>query len=144
MSEIGTTAVSGPLAEAEEISVGGFNKYVGPLYRLSDGADGAKRYAFAVTEKHMNAGGTVHGGMLMGFADVSMSRTARLVIASRSCSTVSLTCDFLAAGKLTDVIESRVRVTRSTRTLVFMSAEIVTEERLLLTASGVWKMHLRK
>ena len=128
-------------ADAENISAGGFNKYVGPLYRLADGADGSRRYAFAVAEKHMNAAGTLHGGMLMAFADVSMSRTARQARNAASCSTVSLSCDFLAHGKLGDAIESRVRVTRSTRTMVFMSAEIRADNHLLLmTASGVWKI----
>ena len=126
--------------DAENISAGGFNKYVGPLYRLAGGEDESHRYAFVVTEKHMNAAGTVHGGMLMAFADVSMSRTTRQVTHAKSCSTVSLTCDFLSPGHFGDRIESHVRVTRSTRTMVFMSAEITAGDRLLMTASGVWKI----
>ncbi len=128
------------LDSAEPISLAGFNKHVGPLYRLADGADGSRRFAFAVSDKHMNAGGTVHGGMLMAFADVSMSRTTRLVAKAGSCSTVSLACDFLAAGKAGDAIESRVRVTRRTRNLMFLSAEVFAGDRLLLTASGIWKV----
>jgi uncharacterized protein (TIGR00369 family) len=125
--------------DAEDVSLGGFNKFVGPLYRLPD--DGERtRFAFAVADKHMNAAGTVHGGMLMSLADVSMSRTSRDTTKAESCSTVALSCDFLAPGRLGDVIESRVRVTRRTRTLVFLSAEVSAGGRLLLTASGVWKL----
>ena len=124
---------------AEDISLRGFNKFVGPLYRLPD-EGGVTRHAFLVAEKHMNAAGTVHGGMLMALADVSMSRTSRLTTDAQSCSTVALSCDFLAPGRLGDVIESRVRVTRRTRTLVFLSAELSVGERLLMTASGVWKL----
>jgi len=127
-------------AGAENISAGGFNKYVGPLYRLAGGEESATRFAFEVTEKHMNAADTAHGGMLMAFADVSMSHTTRQVAKAKSCSTVSLTCDFLSPGRLGDLIESRVRVTRCTRTMVFMSAEISADDRLLMTASGVWKI----
>ena len=66
--------------DAEVASTGGFNKYVGPLYRLKDLEDGAvKRFAFAAAEQHMNGSGTVHGGMLMTFMDTSMSRTSRLI-----------------------------------------------------------------
>jgi acyl-coenzyme A thioesterase PaaI-like protein len=53
---------------------------------------------------------------------------------------VALTCDFLAPGRLGEVIESRIRVTRRTRTMVFLSAEVAAGERLLLVASGVWKI----
>jgi uncharacterized protein (TIGR00369 family) len=127
--------------EAELASTGGFNKYVGPLYRLPDAEEGAvKRFVFAVADKHMNGSGTVHGGMLMSFADLAMSRTARLVSGAKSCSTVALNCDFVGPGKLGDTIEARVRVTRQTRTLVFVSAELATDGRTLLVATGLWRI----
>ncbi len=126
--------------DAQIASTGGFNHYVGPLYRLSDLEDGAvKRFAFAAAEQHMNGSGTVHGGMLMTFMDTSMSRTSRLISAATGTSTVSLTCDFVSPAKLGDVIESRVRVTRRTRTIVFLSAELVTDGRTLMVGTGVWK-----
>ncbi|MBV8800010.1 MAG: PaaI family thioesterase [Alphaproteobacteria bacterium] len=126
-------------ADAEEISLGGFNKFVGPLYRLPD-EEGRALYVFQIGPKHMNAAGTVHGGMLMAFADVAMSRTARLVTGAGTCSTVSLVCDFLRPGRLGEVVEARVRVTRKARTLVFLAAELCGETDLLLTASGTWKI----
>ena len=126
---------------AEPISVGGFNKYIGPLYRLPDEDAGrVKRFAFLVADKHMNAVATVHGGMLMSFVDVSMSRTVRLITEAARCSTVSLNCDFVGPGKLGDLIESRVRLTRRTRSLVFLSAEIAAAHRLLVSAAGLWKI----
>jgi uncharacterized protein (TIGR00369 family) len=127
--------------DAELASTGGFNEYVGPLYRLPDLEEGAvKRFAFVAAEHHMNGAGTVHGGMLMTFMDTSMSRTSRLISDAKSTATVSLTCDFVAPAKLGDVIESRVRVTRRTRTIVFLSCELVCGERVLMVGSGVWKI----
>jgi uncharacterized protein (TIGR00369 family) len=125
--------------EAEIASTGGYNKYVGPLYRLPDSADGP-RFAFVAAAQHMNGSGSVHGGMLMSFADTAMSRTARLTMGAKSCSTVSLNCDFVGPGKLGDAIEARVRVTRRTRSMVFVSAELVAGERILLVATGLWKI----
>ncbi|HEY4115175.1 MAG TPA: PaaI family thioesterase [Rhizomicrobium sp.] len=125
---------------AEDISTSGFNRFIGPLYRLPDGESGERRYCFPVADKHMNAAGAVHGGMLMAFLDISMSRTSRLESGAATCSTVSLACDFLAPGRLGDLILSRVRVSRRTRTMVFMSAETWAGDRLLLTAQGVWKV----
>ena len=88
----------------------------------------------------MNSSGSLHGGVLMTFADIAMSQTSRAATGAESCSTVSLSCDFIGPGKLGDVLEARVRVTRRTRTMVFLSAEIVCGERMLGTATGLWKI----
>jgi uncharacterized protein (TIGR00369 family) len=124
---------------AEEIPFVGYNKYIGPMYRLPD-ADGLHRFCFRVEERHMNCAGTVHGGMLMSLADISMSRAARDGTDAQNSSTVSLSCDFVGPGKLGDVIEAHVRVTRRTRTIVFLSADILSGGHTLLVASGVWKI----
>ncbi len=126
---------------AELASGGGFNQFIGPFYRLPDREDGAvHRFCFAAAEKHMNASGSVHGGMLMSFLDVAMSRSTRLGTGAQRLSTVALTTDFVGPGRLGEVIEARVRITRRTRTIVFLSAELVTGERLLVTATGLWKI----
>ena len=125
---------------AENVSMRGFNLYIGPIWQISKSADGmSARFAFVPDAKHMNGAGTVHGGMLMAFADVAMSRTARLG-PERGSNTVSLTADFVGPGKQGELIEAHVRVSRRTRTLVFMSADIVAEGRMLLVATGVWKL----
>jgi len=126
---------------AENISSGGFNLYAGPFWRLAANADGmGARYGFVAEPKHMNGAGAVHGGLLMTFADVAMSRTARTAAGVDACNTVSLTADFIGPGKLGELIEAIVRVTRRTRTLVFESADIVSGDRVLLVATGLWKI----
>jgi uncharacterized protein (TIGR00369 family) len=126
-------------SDAESISTAGFNLHAGPFYRLGDDGD-TRRFAFVAAEKHMNAAGSVHGGLMMTFADIAMSRTSRIVSGAKSCSTVALSCDFVGPGRLGDLIEARVRATRQTRTLVFLSAEIVAAERTLLVATGLWRI----
>ena len=126
----------------EEIVTTGFNKFIGPFYRLPDSSDGGSRFGFIATARHMNAAGTVHGGMLATFLDVSMSRTARLASRAASCSTISLSCDFLAPGRLGDSIESYVKITRKARMIVFLSAQALVGDQLLVTAQGVWKLAL--
>jgi acyl-coenzyme A thioesterase PaaI-like protein len=120
-------------------STGGFNQFAGPFYRLRDEGE-VRRFAFIALDKHMNAAGSVHGGLLMTFADIAMSRTSRLISGAQSCSTVSLSCDFASAGRLGDLIEIRVRVTRQTRTLVFLSSEIVANDAVLMVANGLWRI----
>ena len=127
--------------EAEEISSVGYNRFVGPFYRLPDAeGGGVRRFAFVVAEKHMNAAGSVHGGMLMSFADFAMSQSARHGTQATGGSTVSLNCDFVGPGRLNDVIEARVRVTRRARTMVFLSGEFAAGDRLILVATGLWKL----
>jgi uncharacterized protein (TIGR00369 family) len=133
--------VSGMPDGAVNVSTGGFNRFVGPLFRLPETpGDEIRRFAFLVTDKHMNSAGTVHGGMLMAFADVAMGQTARAATGAKSCSTVSLNCDFVGPGRLGDTIEARVKVTRRARTMVFLSAELVTGDRTVLVATGLWKV----
>lgn len=124
---------------AENVSMAGFNLHAGPFYRLSD-EGGTRRFAFVAAEKHMNAAGSVHGGLLMTFADVAMSKTSRLATGAKSCSTVSASCDFVGPGRLGDLVEIRVRVTRRARTLVFLSANIEAQGRTLMVATGLWKI----
>ena len=125
--------------EAENVSRGGFNLFAGPVWRLP--AEGeTRRFALLVEQKHMNSSGSLHGGVLMTLADIAMSQTSRAASGAESCSTVSLTCDFIGPGKLGDVIEARVRVTRQTRTMIFLSADIICGERVLAVATGLWKI----
>jgi uncharacterized protein (TIGR00369 family) len=130
---------------AENVSIVGFNHFVGPIYRLSVDADGmGGRFGFIAEQKHMNSAGSVHGGMLMTFADVAMSQVTRLGVprdtAPKSGGTVSLTADFVGPARLGELIEAKVRVTRRTRTIAFMSADIFCGDRPILVATGLWKI----
>lgn len=119
----------------------GFNRFVGPFFRFADADAGTiRRFAFVIGDKHMNAAGSVHGGMLMAFVDMAMGQTARLETGGAGGSTVSLNCDFVGPGRLHDVVEARVRVTRRARTMIFLTAELFARDRLLLVATGLWKV----
>jgi len=134
-----TDALAGLEPEARNVSRRGFNLHNGPIYELPPRGD-IYRFAFVPQTKHMNGSGNVHGGMLMGFADTAMSRTARAVSGSERSTTVSLNCDFAQAGKKDAPIEARTRAVRKTRTFVFLSAEIVQGDAVLAIATGLWKI----
>ena len=53
--------------------------------------------------------------------------------------TVQLDIHFVDAVRVGDFVEARCTVVRRTRTLVFMSAELVVGERVVATANGIWK-----
>ncbi|WP_439815783.1 PaaI family thioesterase [Zavarzinia sp. CC-PAN008] len=129
------TTVAGAATAAEP----GYTRMIGPYGKVAD-RTGAMRYGFIVEGRHLNANDIVHGGMLMSFADHLLSRSAYDGAGRRMCSTVSLNCDFVAPGKPGDCIFGDARVTRATKTLVFVTGEIRNEERILMSAHGVWKV----
>jgi acyl-coenzyme A thioesterase PaaI-like protein len=125
--------------DAENISIGGYNLHAGPIWRLAAEGD-LRRFALVIANKHLNGGGNVHGGLLMTFADIAMSQTARATSGAPSCSTVSLTCDFVGPAGLGEILDARVRVTRQTRTMVFLCADIAVGTRPVAVATGLWKI----
>lgn len=114
----------------------GFNAYAGPIFRHASG----DHFLFTVQPQHLNGGGALHGGMAMGIADVVMGRTVRLAIDPARAATISLNCDFIAGAKLGDKVIGRAQITRRTRTIVFINAQLTVDDKPILTATGIWKI----
>jgi acyl-coenzyme A thioesterase PaaI-like protein len=53
--------------------------------------------------------------------------------------TVQLDMQFLDAVQIGEFVECLAKVVRRTRSLVFMSGELVVGDRVVATATGVWK-----
>jgi uncharacterized protein (TIGR00369 family) len=115
----------------------GFIGLVGPFWSRQDGD--TYRYAFAAAHKHHNRRGVVQGGMLMTFADRSMGMTCWYANERKPQATVQLDVHFVDAVQIGEFVEAKCKVVRRTRSLVFMSAELVVGERVIATANGVWK-----
>lgn len=123
-----------PCAQAQ-----GFSSVSGPYWEKAE--DGGLVRAFAVESRHLNPEGVVHGGVLTAFADYACYRAIgdELTHAVRFA-TITLTCNFLAAGKADTVILARASIVRRTKSVVFAQGEIFDAERSLMTMSGVWKI----
>ena len=122
-----------------------FIAVVGPLWRRSDAEEAAepmghRRYGFLAESRHLNRGGIVHGGMMMTFADQALGMAAWSVNGERRQVTIHLDTHFVSGVKEGEFTLARCRVIRKTRDLLFMSGEMLVDERLVATASGVWKM----
>ncbi len=134
----GMTATFDPAAAGwEHDADDGFVGLVGPIWRRSDGD--SYRYAFLAENKHRSGRGGVQGGMLMTFADRALGRTSWYANARQPQVTVQFDMHFVAAAKIGEFIEARCTVVRRTRALVFMATELVVGERVVATATGVWK-----
>ena len=54
--------------------------------------------------------------------------------------TVQLDTHFVEAGQIGEILISRPRVVRSTRSLIFMSTEVTVDDRCIVMANGVFKI----
>ena len=77
--------------------------------------------------------------MLMTFADPSMGMTCWYVNERQPQATVQLDMHFVDAVKIGEFVEAKCQVVRRTRSLVFMSGDLVVGDRVVATAKGVWK-----
>jgi acyl-coenzyme A thioesterase PaaI-like protein len=116
----------------------GFIQLVGPLWERT--VDGVHEYALPTVDKHHNRRGLVQGGVLMTFADRTCGMTARFVTGKPTMATAQLDVHFVESGKIGEMLVSRPRVVRATRSLIFMSTEITVDKRVIAMANGVFKI----
>ena len=120
------------------VETSGFLHLIGPLWQRVAG--GVHEYALITEDKHHNRRGMVQGGVLMTFADRTCGITARYVSGKPTLATVQLDTHFVEAGKIGEVLISRPRVVRSTRSLIFITTEVTVDKRVLAMANGVFKI----
>src|ERR1700756_1716599 len=116
----------------------GFIQLIGPMWQRE--VDGELEFALLTEDKHHNRRGLVQGGVLMTFADRTCGMTARHVSGKPTMATVQLDVHFAEAGKIGEILISRPRVVRATRSLIFINTEITVDKRCIAMASGVFKI----
>lgn len=107
----------------------------GPFYYRLD-ADGGVVTRFRVEPRHLNAGGAVHGGCLLTFADFSCFAIADKDIAGRGV-TVNLSGDFLNAGVEGDLLEARGEVTKAGGRIIYVRGLISAGDKPILSFTSV-------
>jgi acyl-coenzyme A thioesterase PaaI-like protein len=120
------------------VETSGFLHLVGPLWQRV--VNGEHEYALVAEDKHHNRRGLVQGGLLMTFADRTCGMTARYVSGRPTLATVQLDTHFVDSGKIGEILLSKPRVVRSTRSLIFVTTEVTAEKRCIAMASGVFKI----
>src|SRR6266699_6612734 len=120
------------------VETSGFLHLIGPLWQRV--VDAEHEYALVAQDKHHNRRGLVQGRVLMTFADRSCGMTARFVSGRPTLATVQFDTHFVEAGKIGEVLISKPRVVRSTRSLIFITTEVIVDKRCIAMASGVFKI----
>ena len=97
-------------------------------------------FSIKVEEKFLNTGKIAHGGFIATIADTGMGNAAHIAAGNKRCVTINLDIKFISAGKLNEKLIGKVKVLKKTNTLVFISSEIFTAEKIVAIASGTWKI----
>jgi uncharacterized protein (TIGR00369 family) len=116
--------------------------FIGHVGGLSFKKLNIKNYEFStvVKEIHLNGGKIAHGGFLSTIADTGMGTAAYILAEDRRCVTISLDIKFISAALLNQTLKGEVKIQKKTKSLIFITCEILNSEGIVVTASGVWKI----
>jgi acyl-coenzyme A thioesterase PaaI-like protein len=115
----------------------------GPLY-FADPFEGddsePARFGIRIGKHNCSFAGICHGGLIASVLDIALGRSMAKLCDVPHAPTVTLTIDFMRAAKLGDWLESRVRILRRTRSVVFCDAVLVGPEGIVARGSAVFKL----
>ena len=126
--------------EFEQISLkNGFMKHNGGVL-FRNISDIEYEFKSKINENHLNSAGITHGGYLSALIDAGAGTAAHRSAENAPCVTISLDIKFIGASKLGDEIFGNVRILKKTKTLVFIFCELKCNDKIITSASGVWKI----
>jgi len=124
----------------EQISLKpGFMKHNGGVL-FRNISENEYEFKSTLTQNHLNAAGITHGGYLSALIDAGAGTAAHRSAENAPCVTVSLDLKFIGASKIGDEITGNVKILKKTKTLVFLFCELRSNEKIITSASGVWKI----
>ena len=124
----------------EQISLKhGFMKHNGGVM-FRNISENEYEFKSVINENHLNAAGITHGGYLSALVDAGAGTAAHRSAENAPCVTISLDLKFIGASKIGDEITGYVKILKKTKTLVFLFCELRCNNKLITSASGVWKI----
>ena len=126
--------------EFEQISIkSGFMKHnSGLLFKTISNSE----YEFKTTinKNHLNSAGITHGGFIAALVDAGAGTAAHRSTDNSPCVTISLELKFISPVKLGQELFGKAKIQKKTRSMVFLTCELKTDNKIVATASGVWKI----
>ena len=124
----------------EQISLRpGFMKHNGGLL-FKTISENEYKFKTTIKENHLNAAGITHGGFIAAFVDAGAGTAAHRVADGSSCVTISVELKFISVVKLGQELIGNTKIQKKTRSMVFLTCELTAEDKIVATASGVWKI----
>ena len=93
-----------------------------------------------INENHLNSIGITHGGYLSALIDAGSGTAAHRAAGNLPCVTVSLDLKFIGVSRAGDEIKGFTKILKKTNTLVFLFCELKCNDKIITSASGVWKI----
>ena len=126
--------------EFEQISLKpGFMKHNGGLL-FKTISENDYQFKTTIKETHLNAAGITHGGFIAAVVDAGAGTAAHKVADNSPCVTISLELKFISPIQLGQELLGNVKIQKKTKSMIFLTCELKVSEKIVATASGVWKI----
>ena len=126
--------------EFEQISIKpGFMKHNGGLF-FREISETEYEFKCLISENHLNAAGITHGRYVAALIDAGSGTAAHRAARNLPCVTISLDLKFIGATKVGDEIVGFTKIQKKTKSLVFLICHLKCKDKIIASASGVWKI----
>ena len=126
--------------EFEQISVkSGFMKHNGGVL-FKTISENEYQFKTTIKENHLNAAGITHGGFIAALVDAGAGTAAHRVAEKNPCVTISLELKFISPVRLGQELIGKTKIQKKTKSMVFLTCEMFVDNKIVATASGVWKI----
>ena len=123
----------------EQISLKpGFMKHNGGLL-FKTVSENEYQLKATIKENHLNSAGITHGGFIAAVVDAGAGTAAHRAANNNPCVTISLELKFISVVKLNQELVGITKIQKKTKSMVFLTCELKAENKIVATASGVWK-----
>jgi len=124
----------------EQISLkSGFMKHNGGLL-FKTISENEYEFKTTIKENHLNAARITHGGFIAAFVDAGAGTAAHRAAGQNPCVTISLDLKFISAVMLGQELFGKTKIQKKTKSMVFLTCELTANNKIVATASGVWKI----
>ena len=126
--------------EFKQISTtSGFMKHNGGiLFRTI--SENEYEFKATIKENHLNRAGITHGGFIAALVDSGVGTAAHRVTDGNPCVTISLELKFISSVHLGQELVGKTKIQKKTKSMVFLTCELIAENKIVATASGIWKI----
>ena len=126
--------------EFKQISItSGFMKHNGGiLFRTI--SENEYEFKTKINENHLNTAKITHGGFIAALVDAGVGSAAHKSTDGGPCVTISLELKFISSVKLGQELIGLTKIQKKTKSLVFLTCELRADNKIVATASGIWKI----
>jgi|TARA_B100001540_G_scaffold289799_1_gene286038 acyl-coenzyme A thioesterase PaaI-like protein len=102
---------------------------------------GQKKFKFItkVKKNHLNRAGITHGGYIASIIDAGAGTSVHSITKNKISVTIALDIKFIGSSKLGDEIVGEVLILKQTKSLIFVSCNLICKKKIIASASGIWK-----